>query len=150
MNLSQKDKNEILSNNTGDQTSMSELGQFGGNFSARKDTLRIVSYFLLFGTLWVLLSDIVLSWIIDDPKVYMKIQTYKGWFFVFITAGLIYSLVYTRMRFIVSANKEIVKANDVIMHNYDNLTRIHEEVVAKDRELMGQRELLQQKAFLTI
>ncbi len=46
--------------------------------------------------MWILLSDRILRLFIDDLNLYSNIQTYKGWFYVFATAILIYVLIYKR------------------------------------------------------
>jgi two-component sensor histidine kinase len=42
------------------------------------------------GVLWILLSDRVLLLLFPDPSTVNAVQTYKGWFFVSITALLLY------------------------------------------------------------
>jgi PAS domain S-box-containing protein len=54
---------------------------------------RIALLYLLFGGLWILLSDSLLAIIIPDPANLTKFQTYKGWFFVAASATLIYLLL---------------------------------------------------------
>lgn len=56
--------------------------------------LRISLIYLLFGALWIILSDRVLYFFIQDSNQLTKIQTYKGWFYVLISALLIYALLH--------------------------------------------------------
>jgi PAS domain S-box-containing protein/putative nucleotidyltransferase with HDIG domain len=56
--------------------------------------LRISLIYLLFGALWIILSDRVLFFFTRDSNQLTKLQTYKGWFYVFISALLIYSLLH--------------------------------------------------------
>ena len=56
--------------------------------------LRISLIYLLFGALWIILSDRVLYFLVQDSVQLTKIQTYKGWFYVFASAFLIYSLLH--------------------------------------------------------
>lgn len=64
-----------------------------------REEIRITTYYLLFGLLWITLSDSILIWIFDnDPQILTKLQTYKGSFFVFITAILLYSLIHTSVK----------------------------------------------------
>lgn len=54
---------------------------------------RIVALYALLGVLWILFSDrILLSWV-ADPDVVNRVQTYKGWFYVLVTALLLYALI---------------------------------------------------------
>ncbi len=59
------------------------------NGSARK----IFIVYLVIGGLWILFSDMFLSWIISDPELQYKMQTPKGWFFIFVTGIVLYFLV---------------------------------------------------------
>ncbi len=55
---------------------------------------RISIIYLAFGALWIILSDRVLYFLVQDSVQLTKIQTYKGWFYVFASALLIYSLLH--------------------------------------------------------
>ncbi|MFZ2198783.1 MAG: PAS domain S-box protein, partial [Thermodesulfovibrionales bacterium] len=56
-------------------------------------SLRISMLYALAGCLWILFSDAVLSLVISDPVVLTRLQTFKGWLFIIITASLLYILV---------------------------------------------------------
>lgn len=55
--------------------------------------LRVAALYLLFGGLWILVSDRVLGLLAGSPDAYQQWQTYKGWAFVLVSAGLIWALV---------------------------------------------------------
>ena len=56
-------------------------------------SLRISIIYALAGCLWILFSDTVLSLVITDPVVLTRLQTFKGWIFIIITASLLYILI---------------------------------------------------------
>lgn len=57
--------------------------------------LKIAIIYLLVGGLWVMFSDWFISWVIGDPTMLLThLQTFKGWAFVLITAGMLYLLIY--------------------------------------------------------
>jgi light-regulated signal transduction histidine kinase (bacteriophytochrome) len=56
----------------------------------RQITYRTVLIYAVAGTLWIILSDGLLSSMTDDPETLTKLQTYKGWFFVTITTILLF------------------------------------------------------------
>jgi len=67
-----------------------------------RSPLVIAGIYFLLSMLWIIYSD---SWVIryyDDPQLITKIQTYKGWFFVSLSAVVIYFLI-------LSSNKTISK-----------------------------------------
>lgn len=49
--------------------------------------------YALAGFLWIAFSDAVLSLVITDHAVLTRLQTFKGWIFIIITASLLYILV---------------------------------------------------------
>ncbi len=60
------------------------------NIDILKTPRRIAIMYVIIGCLWILFSDRILSVIVIDKNIYSNIQTYKGWFFVFFTAILLY------------------------------------------------------------
>lgn len=51
---------------------------------------RITFIYAVFGGLWIFLSDRLLVLWVNDPQLQYRIQNYKGWFFVLVSAFLIY------------------------------------------------------------
>lgn len=54
---------------------------------------RITFIYAVFGGLWIFLSDLLLVLLVKDPLIQNKIQNYKGWFFVLVSAILIYNVL---------------------------------------------------------
>jgi PAS domain S-box-containing protein len=65
------------------------------NPGARKNrsAVRIFLIYLIIGGLWILFSDMFLSWIVPDPQLQYKLQTPKGWFFILVTGFILYLLI---------------------------------------------------------
>src|SRR5215208_6813168 len=59
---------------------------------------RITAAYLVVGGLWILLSDRALDALIGDPEVATRYQTAKGWFYIVVSAGLLYALVLRGLR----------------------------------------------------
>lgn len=55
--------------------------------------LRIASVYAIFGGLWILLSDTVLAALVSEHAIYSRLQTWKGWAFVAVSALLIFILL---------------------------------------------------------
>jgi len=55
--------------------------------------LRVAFWYAIFGGLWITLSDRLLAAVITDIATLTKLQTYKGWAFVVISALLIFGLL---------------------------------------------------------
>lgn len=67
------------------------MGTFFGiqTKSASKTSMRVATIYAVIGALWILLSDKVLLFLIGDPGKITRLQTIKGWLFVFASAGII-------------------------------------------------------------
>ena len=61
--------------------------------SDRGVVVKIILIYSLFGGLWIYLSDSLLGLLVRDPDIITRIATYKGLFFIVITATLLYYLV---------------------------------------------------------
>lgn len=59
---------------------------------------RISLVYLLFGGLWILLSDRLLAALVTDPNWITRLQTYKGWGFVGLSTLVIFLLLRNELR----------------------------------------------------
>ncbi|WP_320172137.1 ATP-binding protein [Maridesulfovibrio sp.] len=55
--------------------------------------LKIAAVYAVFGFLWILLSDKLLLFLVRNQETVNRLQTYKGWFYVLITAALVAMLI---------------------------------------------------------
>lgn len=98
------------------------------NIDVMKTPKRIAIIYLIIGCFWVLFSDRILSMIVIDKNIYSNIQTYKGSFFVFFTAILIYRLILKDCIKINKLSTDLLKKN---IESDNNLNVIEE----KNKEL---------------
>ena len=56
-------------------------------------TLRIVGIYAFWASVWILVSDNVVSWLVHDSAVITRLSLFKGWLFVFLTSLLLYKLI---------------------------------------------------------
>lgn len=56
----------------------------------RRTATRTVILYVIFAGLWIYFSDTLLAWFFSDPAQLTQAQTFKGWFFVAVTAALLY------------------------------------------------------------
>jgi PAS domain S-box-containing protein len=56
--------------------------------------IKITGLYLLLGMVWILFSDKALGWFVDDMGTMIKLQTFKGWFYVAVTALLFFLLIH--------------------------------------------------------
>ncbi|MHB0977189.1 MAG: PAS domain S-box protein [Candidatus Aquicultorales bacterium] len=90
------------------------MDETGGNGNKQTEpawfenpAVRIAAVYLIFGALWILLSDLILAAIVPDHELFARLQTAKGWFFILITAGLLYVLVISHFRSLEASEREL-------------------------------------------
>jgi signal transduction histidine kinase/ActR/RegA family two-component response regulator len=72
---------------------------------------RIIAGYIIVGGLWIVFSDKVLNYFIHEPDLLTKIQTFKGWFYVLITAILFYSLLKSHLVKIRNAEQKAINSD---------------------------------------
>lgn len=81
--------------------------------------------FLVFGFLWILLTDRFLEQISPSPDFNLRMQTYKGWLFILITTFLIYFLVRVQIKNAVDLKNQLV----VSQKRYKQIVDLSHDIV---------------------
>ena len=63
-----------------------------------QQALRIAVIYMVVGCLWIILSDKAVEILFPTPELASVAQTFKGWFYVLVTGGLVFHLVYRLLR----------------------------------------------------
>lgn len=74
--------------------------------------VKILSGYLVFGGLWILLSDRLASSLVQSRALLTQVQTIKGWVFVFLSGVLILGLVQTRERQLQASRDRLARASE--------------------------------------
>ena len=98
-----------------------ESSQSGDNIRSRHETpvspinrqaLRITLIYLIVGALWILLSDNLVQMIFkNSPDTIWMINLIKGWFYVLVTAGMIFGLTFDALKKNRETQQKIDEAN---------------------------------------
>ncbi|MFW5778014.1 MAG: PAS domain-containing sensor histidine kinase [Bacteroidota bacterium] len=102
-----------------------------GNLFRRKHPVGwITTIYIFFGALWILFSDNLVAFWLDDPGSITQIQTYKGWFFVLASGILIYSIVSPVLKNLEKAQTNIkekeIMQKDLLNRHYQPLWQTDE------------------------
>lgn len=108
---------------------------------ARKITL----VYGITSVLWILLSDHLLNYFITDPMLAKSIAILKGWFFVGITAALLYKMIDKNTKLLVASEQQLRKQNEEIMVTYEELLANEEELKQQFDELLHREEQISQR-----
>lgn len=69
--------------------------------------LRIVLVYFLFSLIWILFSDALLEYFVQNLTVLTKLQTYKGMFFIVVTSFILFSLIRSKLNEISKIEKQL-------------------------------------------
>jgi len=101
--------------------------------------LKVALIYALAGCLWILFSDQALLQLFPDPKTLIRMQTYKGWFFIIITSAVLYW--YIRRQ--ISLHQQVDKTLESTLHELDHEKSRFEAIVAA----MGEGISIQDRDF---
>lgn len=73
-------------------------------------SLRIAAIYLVVSAVWILFSDLLLGLFVEDAGTLSRLQTIKGWFFVLVTAWLLYALIVSDLTSIRRSEEELKKS----------------------------------------
>lgn len=76
-----------------------------------RKAFRIVLCYVVFGVLWILLSDRVVLWLLHDSELLTRAQMVKGWAFVLLSGALFYGLVSRAFRGVIESRNQLGNAN---------------------------------------
>lgn len=77
-----------------------------------RSAVKISLIYLIYGVLWIILSDRLLALIVTDPQIYIDVSIVKGWIFVAITTGFIYILVVSTLDLYEEAKLKVESMNE--------------------------------------
>lgn len=120
-------------------------------FNPVRGSLKIAVIYFIVGCLWIPITDKAVSAFTRDPEWIRLINIIKGWFFVLITALLIFALILGTLKRI----KRIEKKLDLVYRDrvsaHENLEAAYEEITATEEELRQQYDqLIENQEKLTL
>ncbi len=80
-------------------------------FLKRNEALRICGWYVLLTGIWISTSDAILGWLISDPKMISRISMAKGWFFIAVTATILYITTHREFAYRKKIENDIRKLN---------------------------------------
>lgn len=77
--------------------------------SAKRQALKITCIYFVIGSVWILLSDKLVEFLIKEESIRIVISIIKGWFYVAITSVLIFLLIFTEIKKVTDSKDELDK-----------------------------------------
>lgn len=99
------------------------------------ECLKICGIYLIIGVIWVYFSDRAARMITYNDKVLLVISTYKGWFYVSVTALILYFLIRQFIKKVESAEIKFAEVNDELTAANEELEAYVQQLAASEEEL---------------
>ncbi|WP_339318347.1 EAL domain-containing protein [Paenibacillus sp. FSL R10-2734] len=112
------------------------------SFNPVRGSLKIAVIYFIVGCLWIPLTDKAVSTFTQDPEWIRLINIIKGWFFILITALLIFALILGTLKRIKRVEKKLDLAYRDRVNAHENLEAAYEEITATEEELRQQYDQL--------
>lgn len=107
-------------------------------FNPAKGAGKIALIYLVVGCLWILFTDKAVSAIAPNAQWIAEVNMIKGWFFVFSTAVLIFSLIFRMLAEIKRKESHLEVAYRDALDSHERLEAAYEEIIATEDELRRQ------------
>ncbi len=88
----------------------------------RRERIRVVAIYALFGSLWIYLSDTLLGWLVRDPHIITHISVYKGILFIILTSALLYFLISRYLSRVAAYNRELARSEDSFCSIFNSMS----------------------------
>jgi diguanylate cyclase (GGDEF)-like protein len=119
-------------------------------FSPLRSSIRIAGIYCIIGCLWVLLTDRAVSAFTQNIELIELINMLKGWFFVVLTAVLIFLLILDTLKRIKKIETKLAVAYKDKIYAHESLESAYEEIIATEDELRQQYDrLIENQRMLT-
>jgi len=105
--------------------------------------IKITVAYIVSGVLWILFSDRILEGKIHDINTIKIAQTYKGWFYVFVTGILLYWLIHRYTNVMCRSQQELMESKQEIEAAYNEISAAEEELKERLEALMESRKALE-------
>ena len=105
---------------------------------------RIIAGYIIVGGIWIIFSDKVLNYFIGEADLMTRMQTYKGWFYVLITAVLFYALLKSHLVKIRNAERKAIDSDRLKTAFLQNISH---EIRTPMNSIVGFSQLLQDKTI---
>lgn len=107
--------------------------------------------YLVLGFIWVLFSDLISNNLFSNKNTLLMVNTYKGWFYVLVTACTLYLLIKNLLKRIDLSEEKLNESYEELSSTNEELNALYEELAASEEELRQQLdEILQSKDLLEL
>ena len=116
--------------------------------SSNRGSFRIALLYAGAASLWILFSDSLLNFMVEDVKLILRISIFKGWIFIVFTGMMLYYLIKRHTLRYEMKNQELGKTNFELVAACEELRALEEElrdqftILEKSQKLLRENENL--------
>lgn len=118
--------------------------------SLNRDSFRISILYASVASLWILFSDNLLNFMVEDTKMILQISIFKGWIFIALTGIMLYYLIQHHTLQYEMKNQELERTNFDLVQAYEELRALEEELRQQFTILEENQTLLRENEELLI
>ncbi|MCL6459508.1 MAG: diguanylate cyclase, partial [Gorillibacterium sp.] len=111
-------------------------------FSPLYGAARIAGIYFIIGCLWILFTDRAVSLFTNNTELITEINMIKGWFFVSVTALLVFTLILRTLKRIIKMEEKLENTYRDMLHAHEEMESAYEEITATEEELRQQYDQL--------
>jgi len=110
---------------------------------------KITAAYLIIGVLWIVFSDKIVNFFVDDSHLMTIVQTFKGWFYVCATAFLFFIFLRKHLHELNATKTELLRHKDKLKELVDERTceleTVIEELNSTNEELYDKSNIINDK-----
>lgn len=118
--------------------------------SSNRDSFRITILYAGVASLWILFSDSLLNFMVEDVKLVLQISIFKGWIFIAFTGMMLYYLIQRHTVQYEMKNQELGRTNFELGAAYEEQRALEEELRDQFTILEINQKLLRENEELLI
>jgi diguanylate cyclase (GGDEF)-like protein len=109
------------------------------------DAIRICGIYFIVGFLWIFFSDRIASKIAINDTMLLIISTYKGWFYVLVTALMLYLLIRNLLKKVHLSEKKLSESYEELSAINQQLEAYVQQLSASEEEIRSQYDTISEK-----
>ncbi len=110
---------------------------------------KITLAYIILGIFWIISSDRLLGFVTDDTNLLTRIQTFKGWFYVFVTALLFFLFLKRHLNKLRETENEVERHKDnlkqLVIEKTRSLDEAINELSQKNKQMADKNEIINSK-----
>jgi cell shape-determining protein MreC len=106
-----------------------------------KKEFKIFILYFVYSFLWILFSDKILNAVIEERRLLIAIETYKGWIFISVTAIIFYKIIHNALEQLREKEDELKKKYEQAKDDNYKIRGLNQEIKETNKILEIQKTI---------